>query len=160
MTESPVLDAPLADPTDDLMVLVLPGVKVLSVDLKLLFLETNDNPGRGERLEVSDTEGSWGEGATNGAEAKLTVERRFLLGCFAGNALSSSASLPSEWVLSVFICLFLDAVERKKGSMQVSRKLPTYPSPTPTLTHTSDLRQNVGSREGWVGQSFRPSTYY
>ena len=96
MTESPMLDAPLADPTDDFMVLVLPGVNVLSVDLKLPFLETNDNPGKGERLKVSDTEGSWGEGATNGAEAKLTVERRFMLGCFAGNALSSSASFTSE----------------------------------------------------------------
>ena len=96
MTESPVLDAPLADPADDLMVLVLPGVNVLSVDLKLLFLETNDNPGIVERFEISDTERSWGDGATHGAEAKLTVERRFLLGCFAGNALSSSASLLSE----------------------------------------------------------------
>ena len=35
--------------------------------------------------------------------------------------------------------------------LQVSVKLPTYPSPKPTLTLTSHLRQNVGLREGQVG---------
>ena len=40
------------------------------------------------------------------------------------------------------------------GSLYVSRKLPTYPSPKPTLTLTSHLGQNVGLEEGKVG-SFR-----
>ena len=44
------------------------------------------------------------------------------------------------------------------GSLYVSGKLPTYPSPKPTLTLTSHLKQNVGLREGWVG-SFS-ETYY
>ena len=39
----------------------------------------------------------------------------------------------------------------------VSKKLPTYPSPTPTSTLTFHLGQNVGLREGYVG-SF-PETY-
>ena len=33
-------------------------------------------------------------------------------------------------------------------SLQVSGKLPTYPSPKPTLTLISQLRQNVGLGEG------------
>ena len=33
-------------------------------------------------------------------------------------------------------------------ALYVSGKLPTYPSPKPTLTLTSHLRQNVGLREG------------
>ena len=38
-----------------------------------------------------------------------------------------------------------------KGSFYVSVKLPTYPSPKPTLTLSSYLGQNVGLGEGWVG---------
>ena len=34
------------------------------------------------------------------------------------------------------------------GSLYVSGKLPTYPSPKPILTLTSQLRQNVGLGEG------------
>ena len=37
------------------------------------------------------------------------------------------------------------------GSIQVSRKLPTYPSPNSMLTLTSHLWQNSGLGEGWVG---------
>ena len=37
------------------------------------------------------------------------------------------------------------------GSLHVSRKLPTYPSPKPTITLTSHLGQNVGLGEGKVG---------
>ena len=37
------------------------------------------------------------------------------------------------------------------GSIQVSEKLPTYPSPKSTLTLTSHLGQNVGLGEGQVG---------
>ena len=36
-------------------------------------------------------------------------------------------------------------------SLYVSWKLPTYPSPKPTLTLTSHLGQNVGLKEGRVG---------
>ena len=37
------------------------------------------------------------------------------------------------------------------GSVKVSGKLPTYPSPNPTLILTSHFGQNVGLGEGWVG---------
>ena len=37
---------------------------------------------------------------------------------------------------------------RIPGSLYVSGKLPTYPSPKPTLTLTSHLRQSVGLGEG------------
>ena len=37
---------------------------------------------------------------------------------------------------------------REVGSLYVTGKLPTYPSPKPTLTLTSHLGQNVGLREG------------
>ena len=37
---------------------------------------------------------------------------------------------------------------RKLGLLYVSAKLPTYPSPKPTLTLTSHLGQNVGLGEG------------
>ena len=40
---------------------------------------------------------------------------------------------------------------RISGSIQVSRNLPTYPSPKPTLTLTSRLGQNVSLGEGQVG---------
>ena len=43
------------------------------------------------------------------------------------------------------------------GLLYVSGKLPTYPSPKPTLTLTSHLRQNGGLAEGLVGRS--PETY-
>ena len=36
-------------------------------------------------------------------------------------------------------------------TLHFSGKLPTYPSPKPTLTLTSHLGQNVGLREGQVG---------
>ena len=36
----------------------------------------------------------------------------------------------------------------KGESIQVSEKMPTYPSPKPTLTLTSHLGQNVGLGEG------------
>ena len=41
-------------------------------------------------------------------------------------------------------------VEMSKGfgSFNLSGKLPTYPSPKPTLILTSHLRQNVGLEEG------------
>ena len=41
-------------------------------------------------------------------------------------------------------------VEMSKGfgSFNLSGKLPTYPSPKPTLILTSHLRQNVGLGEG------------
>ena len=52
----------------------------------------------------------------------------------------------------------LRKVAKIYGPLYVSGKLPTYPSPKPTLTLTSRLGQNVGSREGQVG-SF-PKTYY
>ena len=48
-------------------------------------------------------------------------------------------------------CLIQCIVLNKKtivGSFSVSAKLPTYPSPKPTLTLTSPLGQNVGLREG------------
>ena len=35
-----------------------------------------------------------------------------------------------------------------ENSLFVSGKLPTYPSPNPTLTLTSHLRQNVGLGKG------------
>ena len=37
---------------------------------------------------------------------------------------------------------------RMAGSFYVSMKLPTYPSPKPTLTLSSYLGQNVGLGEG------------
>ena len=37
------------------------------------------------------------------------------------------------------------------GSVKVSGKLPTYPSPNPTLILTSHFGQNVGLGEGLVG---------
>ena len=43
------------------------------------------------------------------------------------------------------------------GSLRVSAKLPTYPSPKPTLSLTSHLGQNVALKEGWV-DSF-PETF-
>ena len=42
-------------------------------------------------------------------------------------------------------------------TLYVSGKLPTYPSPKPTVTLTSHLEQNIGLGEGYVG-SF-PETY-
>ena len=50
-----------------------------------------------------------------------------------------------------------DTVPRIEGSLYVSGKLPTYPSPNSTLTLTSHLGQNVGLGEGWV--SIFPETY-
>ena len=50
-----------------------------------------------------------------------------------------------------------DTVPGIEGSLYVSGKLPTYPSPNPTLTLTSHLGQNVGLGEGYVS-SF-PETY-
>jgi len=46
---------------------------------------------------------------------------------------------------------------RQVGSLFVSGKLPTYPSPKSTLNLTSHLGQNVGLGEGQVGSS--PDTY-
>ena len=40
------------------------------------------------------------------------------------------------------------------ASLYVSKKLPTYPSPKPTLTLTSHFGQNVGREEGGVGGQF------
>ena len=37
------------------------------------------------------------------------------------------------------------------GSLYISGKLPTYPSPKPTLTIISHLGKNVGLRVGYVG---------
>ena len=47
----------------------------------------------------------------------------------------------------------------KSGSIYVFGKLPTYPSPKPTLSFTSHLRQNVGLGEGWVG-SFQETSIF
>ena len=45
--------------------------------------------------------------------------------------------------------------EKKRGSLYVSVKLPTYPSPKPTLTLSSYLGQNVGlGGGGGVGGKF------
>ena len=41
------------------------------------------------------------------------------------------------------------------GSLYVSGKLPTYPSPKPTLPLTCHLGKNVGSREGEGGRGAR-----
>ena len=41
--------------------------------------------------------------------------------------------------------------------LHVSGKLPTYPSPNPTLTLSFHLGQNVDFGEGWVGGY--PETY-
>ena len=40
--------------------------------------------------------------------------------------------------------------QRIPKSLYVSGKVPTYPSPKPTLTLSSHLWQNVGLGEGWV----------
>ena len=45
----------------------------------------------------------------------------------------------------------LDKNKEKKGSIKVSGKLPTYPSPKLTLTLNSYFGQNDGLGEGWVG---------
>ena len=45
----------------------------------------------------------------------------------------------------------MEKFRKKNGSLNVSRKLPTYPSPKPTLTLTSHFGQNVGLGEGQVG---------
>ena len=37
---------------------------------------------------------------------------------------------------------------KQRGSFYVSGKLPTYPSPKPTLTRSSYLEQNVGLGKG------------
>ena len=60
--------------------------------------------------------------------------------------------------LPILKVIRLRKVAKIYGSSYVSWKLPTYPSPKPTLTLTSHLGQNVGSREGRVG-SF-PKTYH
>ena len=44
--------------------------------------------------------------------------------------------------------LMKDPVPRIEGSLYVSGKLPTYPSPNPTLRLSSHLGQNVGLGEG------------
>ena len=44
------------------------------------------------------------------------------------------------------IIKLIDAEQR--GSFYISGKLPTYPSPKPTLTLSSYLEQNVGLGEG------------
>ena len=44
--------------------------------------------------------------------------------------------------------LFLSETIAALPAGYVSRKLPTYPSPAPTLTLTSHLGQNVGLGEG------------
>ena len=41
----------------------------------------------------------------------------------------------------------MDGQMKQRFSLYVSGKLPTYPSPTPTLTLTSHLEQNVGLGE-------------
>ena len=48
-------------------------------------------------------------------------------------------------------CMYNTEIHGKKtGSIKVSGKLPTYPSPKPTLSLTSHLGQNVGLGEGYV----------
>ena len=64
------------------------------------------------------------------------------------------ATLRKGW----FLLLSLMAFKRlfgcrpaKRILLDVSGKLPTYPSPRPILTITSHLGQNVGLGEGQVG---------
>ena len=42
----------------------------------------------------------------------------------------------------------MDGQMKQRFSLYVSEKLPTHPSPKPTLTLTSHLGQNVGLGEG------------
>ena len=44
--------------------------------------------------------------------------------------------------------VYLLFIDTNSGLISVSGKLPTYPSPKPTLTLTSHLGQNVGFGEG------------
>ena len=48
---------------------------------------------------------------------------------------------------------------KEMGSLNISGKLPTYPSPTPTLTLTSHLGQIVGLIRGRVGGQFPRNVY-
>ena len=62
----------------------------------------------------------------------------------------------------VIFCIFIDldfvlVNMIPQESLYVSGKLHTYPSPKPTLSLTSHLRQNVTLGEGWVGTF--PVTY-
>jgi len=50
------------------------------------------------------------------------------------------------------ITLYRARHDTNLGSLYVSGKLPTYPSPKPTLTLTCHLGQNVGLREGGGGR--------
>ena len=51
-----------------------------------------------------------------------------------------------KWIV---FCTFIDEkVSAIMGSVYVSLKLPTYPSPKPTLTLSSYLGQNVGLGRG------------
>ena len=51
-------------------------------------------------------------------------------------------------LLTLTYCFFDVLVAAVTGSLYVSRKLPTYPSPKSTLTLNSQLGQNVGLGEG------------
>ena len=49
-------------------------------------------------------------------------------------------------------CMYKTEVQGKKtGSVEVSGKLPAYPSPKPTFSLTSHLGQHVDLGEGYVG---------
>ena len=54
---------------------------------------------------------------------------------------------PRPIIANYYVQLFL----KKSGSLKVSGKLTTYPSPKLILTLTSHSGQNVGLGKGWVG---------
>lgn len=97
ISDSSALETTLTDLADDLPEVLLPGMKDLSVDKKLLSPDSRKGSTRGEGL-----------GASEGVAAKLTVDRRFLFDRLGDCKPSSSASLPPECVLFASICRFLE----------------------------------------------------
>ena len=51
-------------------------------------------------------------------------------------------------LIAISADVYLLFIDTNSGLIWVSGKLPTYPSPKPTLTLTSHLGQNVGFGEG------------
>ena len=73
------------------------------------------------------------------------VSKRGYCNCISRSTIGSIRLLGLIWLSGG---LGTSSSLRKLGSLCVSGKLPTYPSPKPTLTLTSDLGQNVGLGEG------------
>ena len=71
------------------------------------------------------------------------LSRGTLDGTFAWEAILDEDTQNQDFFPGEFIY-----TPRNEGSLYVSGKLPTYPSPKPTLTLTSHLGQNVGLGEG------------